>query len=104
MTNDDKKIKPKPDQKNDAPPKEKGVQEPAPSEPSGGRKAAETLNVQLEVLKVHRASDFDAAFLTANQRGVGAMVIAIISTDRSKRASSCGTRSSSSPSSHYAFS
>jgi hypothetical protein len=33
MTSDDKKIKPKPDQKNDAPPKEKGVQEAASSEP-----------------------------------------------------------------------
>jgi hypothetical protein len=42
MTNDDKKIKPKPDQKNDAPPKEKGVRETAPSEPSGGRKEADT--------------------------------------------------------------
>src|SRR6201982_4044348 len=39
------------------------------------RKAARTLNVELEVLEVHRASDFDAAFLMANQRGVGAMVI-----------------------------
>src|SRR5215468_9571628 len=39
------------------------------------RKAAGTLNVQLEVLEVHRASDFDAAFLMANQRGVGAMVL-----------------------------
>jgi hypothetical protein len=42
MTSDDKKIKPKPDQKNDAPPKEKGVQETAPSEPKGGRKEADT--------------------------------------------------------------
>ena len=42
MTSDDKKIKPKPDQKNDAPPKEKGVQETAPSEPSGGRKERPT--------------------------------------------------------------
>jgi putative ABC transport system substrate-binding protein len=33
------------------------------------RKAAKTLNVQLEVVEAHRASDFDAAFLTANQRG-----------------------------------
>jgi hypothetical protein len=42
MTSDDKKIKPKSDQKNDAPPKEKGVQETAPSEPRGGRKEADT--------------------------------------------------------------
>ena len=42
MTSDDKKIKPKPEQKNDAPPKEKGVQETAPSEPRGGRKEADT--------------------------------------------------------------
>ena len=39
------------------------------------RKAARTLNVQLEVIEVHRPSDFDAAFLMANQRGVGAMVM-----------------------------
>ena len=39
------------------------------------RKAATTLNVQLEVVEAHRASDFDAAFLMANQRGVGAMVM-----------------------------
>src|SRR5215470_3049401 len=39
------------------------------------RKAARTLNVQLEVVEVHRASDFDAAFLMANQRGVDAMVM-----------------------------
>ena len=39
------------------------------------RKAAGTLNVQLEVVEVHRASDFNAAFLIANQRGVGAMVM-----------------------------
>jgi hypothetical protein len=42
MTSDDKKIKPKPDQKNDAPPKEKGVQETALSEPRDGRKEADT--------------------------------------------------------------
>ena len=39
------------------------------------RNAAKTLNVQLEVVEAHRASDFDAAFLMANQRGVGAMVM-----------------------------
>ena len=37
------------------------------------RKAARTLNVQLEVVEVRRPSDFDAAFLKANQRGVGAI-------------------------------
>ena len=42
MTSDDKKIKPKTDKKNDAPPKEKGVHETAPSEPRGGRKEADT--------------------------------------------------------------
>jgi hypothetical protein len=42
MTSDDKKIKPKPDQKNDAPPKENGVQETAPSEPKGDGKEADT--------------------------------------------------------------
>jgi putative ABC transport system substrate-binding protein len=39
------------------------------------RKAARTLNVELQVAEVKRASDFDAAFLTATQRGVGAMVM-----------------------------
>jgi putative ABC transport system substrate-binding protein len=39
------------------------------------RKAATTLNVQLEVVEVKRASDFDAAFSMANQRQVGAMVM-----------------------------
>jgi putative ABC transport system substrate-binding protein len=39
------------------------------------RKAAGMLNVQLEVVEVHRASDFDAAFSMANQRGVGAMAM-----------------------------
>jgi len=39
------------------------------------RKAAKTLNVQLEVVEAHRPSDFDAAFLMANQRGAGAMVM-----------------------------
>jgi hypothetical protein len=42
MTSDDKKIKPKLDQKNDAPAKGEGVQETAPSEPRGGRKEADT--------------------------------------------------------------
>ena len=42
MTGDDKKIKPKPAPKSDAPPKDKDVQETAPSEPSGGRKEADT--------------------------------------------------------------
>jgi putative ABC transport system substrate-binding protein len=39
------------------------------------RKAARTLKVQLEVVEVHRPSDFDAAFLKANQRGVDAMAM-----------------------------
>ena len=39
------------------------------------RKAARTLNVRLEVVEVHRPSDFDAAFLKANQRGVDAMAM-----------------------------
>jgi putative ABC transport system substrate-binding protein len=39
------------------------------------RKAAGTLNVELEVVEVHRASDFDAAFLIADQRGGSAMVM-----------------------------
>ena len=42
MTSDDRKIKPKPDQKNGAPPKEKGVQETAPSEARDGQKEADT--------------------------------------------------------------
>ena len=42
MTSDDKQIKPKPDQKNDVPPKERGVQETAPSDPRGGPKEADT--------------------------------------------------------------
>ena len=41
MTSDDKNIKPK-RAPNDAPPKEKGVQETAPSEPRGGRKETDT--------------------------------------------------------------
>jgi ABC-type uncharacterized transport system substrate-binding protein len=39
------------------------------------RKAAKTLNVQLEVVEAHHASDFDAAFSMANQREVGALVM-----------------------------
>ena len=39
------------------------------------RKAAKTLNVQLEVVEAHHASEFDAAFSMANQRGVGALVM-----------------------------
>ena len=39
------------------------------------RKAARTLNVQLEVVEVRRPSDFDAAFLKAKQRGVDAMAM-----------------------------
>src|SRR5690242_2630741 len=39
------------------------------------RKAARTLNVQLEVLEVRRPSDFDAAFLMANKRESDAMVM-----------------------------
>jgi ABC-type uncharacterized transport system substrate-binding protein len=39
------------------------------------RKAARTLNLQLDIVEAHRASDFDAAFSLANQRGVDAMVI-----------------------------
>ncbi len=42
MTSEDRKIKPEPDQKNDAPPKEKGVQETSTSEPRAGRKEADT--------------------------------------------------------------
>jgi len=39
------------------------------------KKAAEKLNVKLDVLEVQRPSDFDAAFLMASQRGAGAMVM-----------------------------
>lgn len=39
------------------------------------KKAAEKLNVELDVLEVHRPSDFDAAFLMASQHGAGAMVM-----------------------------
>lgn len=39
------------------------------------RKAARTLNVELEIAEVKRASEFDAAFLMASQRGAGAMVM-----------------------------
>jgi hypothetical protein len=42
MTSDDKNIKPKPAPKSDALPKETGVQKTAPSEPTGGRKEADT--------------------------------------------------------------
>jgi len=39
------------------------------------KKAAEKLNVELDVLEVLRPSDFDTAFLMASQRGAGAMVM-----------------------------
>jgi putative tryptophan/tyrosine transport system substrate-binding protein len=39
------------------------------------RKAAGSLNVQLGIVEVHRASDFDAAFSLANQRGMDAIVL-----------------------------
>jgi putative ABC transport system substrate-binding protein len=39
------------------------------------KKAAEKLNVELDVLEVQRPSDFGTAFLMANQRGVSAMVM-----------------------------
>src|SRR5499433_4000416 len=39
------------------------------------KKAAENLNVELDVLEVRRSSDFDTAFLMASQRGAGAMVM-----------------------------
>src|SRR5690349_17130888 len=39
------------------------------------KKAAEKLNVELDVLEVQRPSDFDTAFLMANQRGASAMVM-----------------------------
>ena len=39
------------------------------------KKAAEKLNVELDVLEVRRPSDFDTAFLMASQRGAGAMVM-----------------------------
>jgi putative tryptophan/tyrosine transport system substrate-binding protein len=39
------------------------------------KKAAGTLSVQLDILEMRRASDFDAAFSMASQRGAGAMVM-----------------------------
>jgi putative tryptophan/tyrosine transport system substrate-binding protein len=39
------------------------------------KKAAEKLNVELDVLEVQRPSDFDTTFLMASQRGAGAMVM-----------------------------
>jgi putative ABC transport system substrate-binding protein len=39
------------------------------------KKAAEKLNVELDVLKVLRPSDFDTAFPMASQRGAGGMVM-----------------------------
>jgi putative ABC transport system substrate-binding protein len=39
------------------------------------KKAAEKLNVELDVLEVQRPSDFDTAFSMANQRGASAMVM-----------------------------
>jgi len=39
------------------------------------KKAAEKLNVELDVLEVQRPSDFDTAFLMANQRSASAMVM-----------------------------
>ena len=73
MTSDDKKIKPKPDQKNDAPPKEKGVQETAPSEPKGGGKEADASagysrgEGQKPVSKAYR-ENWNLIFGTKNKR------------------------------------
>src|SRR5437899_3762820 len=39
------------------------------------KKAAEKLNVELDVLEVQRPSDFDTAFLLASQHGASAMVM-----------------------------
>jgi putative ABC transport system substrate-binding protein len=39
------------------------------------KKAVGTLNIQLEVGEIQRPSDFNAAFVMASQRGVGAMVM-----------------------------
>src|SRR5215216_1294925 len=39
------------------------------------KKAAEKLNVELDVLEVQRPSDFDQAFFMANQRGASAIVM-----------------------------
>jgi putative ABC transport system substrate-binding protein len=39
------------------------------------KKAAGSLNIQLDILEVRRPSDFETAFLNASQRGAGAMVI-----------------------------
>jgi len=39
------------------------------------QKTGKTLNVELDMVKVQRPSDFDSAFLMAIQRGAGAMVI-----------------------------
>jgi ABC-type uncharacterized transport system substrate-binding protein len=39
------------------------------------KRAAGSLNIQLEVLEVRRTSDFEAAFSTAIQRNAGAMVL-----------------------------
>jgi putative ABC transport system substrate-binding protein len=39
------------------------------------KKAAGSMNIQVDILEVRRPADFDNAFLIANQRGAGAMVI-----------------------------
>ena len=39
------------------------------------KKAAEKMNVELDVLEVQRPSDFDTAFLMASQHGAGGMVM-----------------------------
>jgi putative ABC transport system substrate-binding protein len=39
------------------------------------KKAGGILNIRLDIVEAQRPSDFDAAFLTANQDGAGAMVM-----------------------------
>ena len=68
------------------------------------KKAAEKLNVELDVLEVQRPSDFDTAFLMANQRGASAMVMLSSPLIAPKCAGACRTCSSSPLSGHYPFS
>ena len=65
------------------------------------KKAAEKLNVELDVLEVQRPSDFDTAFLMASRaRAPGD---AVITARCAKRAGACRTCSSLPLSGHYPF-
>src|SRR5207249_591863 len=67
------------------------------------KKAAEKLNVDLDVLEVRRPSDFDTAFLNGEPARGGRHGDAVITARSAKRAGACRTCSSSPLSGDYAF-